>query len=148
MTLKGQIWFFGQGANRVSLSNMHARLSSHLPSPRLRISDSHTNINTFSGSRLIKREQLHVRKRRTCDKALLFAIIGISRFFRLTKIRSFLVLMITENELCSANLIQSGSHWSLFLKAMILGSTAVLLLFAGYFHVIEVQVCSSFTYLM
>ncbi|CAI4230167.1 unnamed protein product [Auanema sp. JU1783] len=79
-----------------------------------------------SGGRLIKREQLHEKRRITCDRALTFAVLGI-------------VLMMIESELRSNNFIDAGSLESLALKACILGSTLVLIVYVGYFHVIDVQ---------
>ncbi|CAB3407793.1 unnamed protein product [Caenorhabditis bovis] len=80
-----------------------------------------------SGCRLIKREILHERRRMVCDKALAFAILGI-------------VLMIIENELRSATTIgKLGSSLSFVLKMCIMTTTAALLAFVGYFHVIEIQ---------
>ncbi|CAD6199101.1 unnamed protein product [Caenorhabditis auriculariae] len=79
-----------------------------------------------SGGRLIKREQLHEKRRIVCDRALFFAVLGI-------------VLMIVESELRSAMVIRLGSLYSISLRACILTTTAALLFFVGCFHFIEVQ---------
>uniref|UniRef100_A0A1I7UKZ9 fructose-bisphosphatase n=1 Tax=Caenorhabditis tropicalis TaxID=1561998 RepID=A0A1I7UKZ9_9PELO len=79
-----------------------------------------------SGGRLIRREILHERRRMVSDKALAFAIIGI-------------ILMIIENELRTALILQPLSPLSQFLKLAIIATTAILLTFVGYFHVIEIQ---------
>ncbi|UMM11288.1 hypothetical protein L5515_000647 [Caenorhabditis briggsae] len=79
-----------------------------------------------SGGRLIRREHLHEKRRSVSDKALAFAVIGI-------------ILMIIENELRTGLLIRPGSFLSQTLKLSILATTAILLSFVGYFHVIEIQ---------
>ncbi|EFP12032.1 hypothetical protein CRE_30080 [Caenorhabditis remanei] len=79
-----------------------------------------------SGGRLIRREQLHEKRRMVSDKALAFAIIGI-------------ILMIIENELRTSAVLRPGSLFSQILKLSIIGTTAILLTFVGYFHVIEIQ---------
>ncbi|KAK5980758.1 Small conductance calcium-activated potassium channel protein 3 [Trichostrongylus colubriformis] len=84
------------------------------------------NEETISGGRLIKREILHDKRRHMSDRALFFAIVGI-------------VLMIIENELNAAGVLQTGSLSSLCLKSLIIGSTIVLLVLVAYFHIIEVQ---------
>ncbi|EGT42164.1 hypothetical protein CAEBREN_30148, partial [Caenorhabditis brenneri] len=79
-----------------------------------------------SGGRLIRREMLHEKRRMVSDKALAFAVIGIT-------------LMIIENELRTGSVIKVSSTLSQFLRVSIIATTAILLTFVGYFHVIEIQ---------
>ena len=78
------------------------------------------------GYRLAKRKELYQRRKVICDFALAFALIGI-------------ILMVTETELCLANVYTKSSTPSLLIKSCITISTVTLLGFILWYHILDIK---------
>lgn len=78
------------------------------------------------GIRLARRKQLFASRRRASDVSLAFAIVGI-------------LIMVLENELTAADIINRSEMMSYFVKMLITASTVTLLIFLGIFHCLDIQ---------
>ena len=78
------------------------------------------------GYRLAKRKELYQRRKVICDFALGFAMIGI-------------ILMVVETELYMARIYNKSDTPSLLMKSCITISTATLLGFVIWYHVLDVK---------
>lgn len=78
------------------------------------------------GSRLARRKELFVKRKRSSDVALIFALFGI-------------LLMVTQTELTAAKVYHRSSLPSHLMKMAITASTVALLIFLGIYHRLDIQ---------
>lgn len=78
------------------------------------------------GSRLARRKELFVKRKRSSDVALTFALVGI-------------LLMVTQTELTAGKVYHRSSLPSHLMKMAITASTVALLIFLGIYHRLDIQ---------
>ncbi|XP_062586664.1 small conductance calcium-activated potassium channel protein-like [Saccostrea cucullata] len=78
------------------------------------------------GSRLARRKELFVKRKRSSDVALIFALVGI-------------LLMVVQTELTAAKVYPRSSLPSHLMKMAITASTVALLIFLGIYHRLDIQ---------